>query len=177
MEEDTDLDTRLALLLRLKFILREFDCELTREAVRLADEEADLMSRGRPASSLVGLRKRLQNSFLTFCETPEFNPAVQALPDADKLIYRPETLPLSDATAKLSQPQKEALARLKNNQTKKAAYGQVDRFRKQFGTLGLSGLLRQTEEQQKLTDEQPATNKLEFSQEILREDIGADEEC
>lgn len=41
----------------------------------------------------------------------------------------------------------------------------------------MSGLLRQTEEQQKLTDEQPATNKLEFSQEILREDIGADEEC
>jgi len=33
-----------------------------------------MLNRGRPESSLEGLRKRLCNLFLQFIETPEFNP-------------------------------------------------------------------------------------------------------
>lgn len=54
-----DLDRRLDLLLQTKYICKEFDCELTREIIRLIDEEADLLSRGRPNDSLDGLRRRI----------------------------------------------------------------------------------------------------------------------
>ena len=34
------------------------------------------LSRGRNPKVLAGLRKRISHLFLTFCETPEFNPEV-----------------------------------------------------------------------------------------------------
>lgn len=53
---------------------QEFDCNLTREIVELIDREADLLNRGRSPKMLEGLRKRISSLFLTFVETPEFNP-------------------------------------------------------------------------------------------------------
>lgn len=64
LEEKLDLDARLDLLLQTKYITKEFDCELTREIIRLIDEEADLLSRGRSTQSLASLRKRIQTDFL-----------------------------------------------------------------------------------------------------------------
>ena len=42
--------------------------------MELCDREADLLNRGRSASSVDGLRKRILNLFLQFIETPDFNP-------------------------------------------------------------------------------------------------------
>lgn len=72
---DIDRDTRTEVLLSVKYTVREFDCPLTREIALLVDREVDLLGRGRPSASLEGLRKRLRTLFLTFCTTPEFNPA------------------------------------------------------------------------------------------------------
>lgn len=68
------IDERLDLLLHVKWTVKEFDCNLTREIVELVDREADMLNRGRSEKSLEGLRKRLANLFLQFIETPEFNP-------------------------------------------------------------------------------------------------------
>ena len=69
-------EERLDVLLHVKWTVKEFDCNLTREIVDLIDREADLLSRGRNPKVLAGLRKRISHLFLTFCETPEFNPEV-----------------------------------------------------------------------------------------------------
>jgi len=68
------IDERLDVLLHVKWTVKEFDCNLTREIVELIDREADLLNRGRDPRMLEGLRKRISSSFLTFIETPEFNP-------------------------------------------------------------------------------------------------------
>merc|ERR1712070_755630 len=68
------IDERLDVLLHVKWTVKEFDCNLTREIVELIDREADLLNRGRSESSLQGLRRRMLNLFLQFIETPEFNP-------------------------------------------------------------------------------------------------------
>ncbi|CAD8114686.1 unnamed protein product [Paramecium primaurelia] len=68
------LDERLDILVNTKWTVKEWDCNLTREIVDLIDREADMLNRGRPEPSLEGLRQRLQNLFLQFIETPEFNP-------------------------------------------------------------------------------------------------------
>merc|ERR1712010_102809 len=68
------VDERLDVLLHVKWTVKEFDCNLTREIVDLIDREADMLNRGRSEVSLEGLRKRLSNLFLQFIETPEFNP-------------------------------------------------------------------------------------------------------
>jgi len=68
------IDERLDVLLHVKWTVKEFDCNLTRDIVELIDREADMLNRGRSESSLAGLRKRLANLFLQFIETPEFNP-------------------------------------------------------------------------------------------------------
>jgi hypothetical protein len=70
------VDERLQILLHVKFTVKEFDCNLTREIVNLIDREGDLISRGRGEASLEGLRKRISNLFLQFIQTPEFNPEV-----------------------------------------------------------------------------------------------------
>ncbi|GMH47982.1 hypothetical protein TrRE_jg3452 [Triparma retinervis] len=67
-------DERLDVLLNIKWTVNEFDCALTRDIVELIDREADLLNRGRGESTLSGLRVRLNNLFLQFIETPEFNP-------------------------------------------------------------------------------------------------------
>merc|ERR1712194_344877 len=68
------VDERLDVLLHVKWTVKEFDCNLSRDVVELIDREADMLNRGRGESSLSGLRKRLSNLFLQFIETPEFNP-------------------------------------------------------------------------------------------------------
>lgn len=68
------VDERLDVLLHVKWTVKEFDCNLTREVVDLIDREADMLNRGRPEKSFQGLRRRLANLFLQFIETPEFNP-------------------------------------------------------------------------------------------------------
>eukprot|EP00698_Gefionella_okellyi_P004394 TRINITY_DN14057_c0_g1_i1.p1 TRINITY_DN14057_c0_g1~~TRINITY_DN14057_c0_g1_i1.p1 ORF type:complete len:396 (+),score=79.15 TRINITY_DN14057_c0_g1_i1:35-1189(+) len=67
------LDNRLDVLLHVKYTVKQFDCNLTREIVDLIDREADMLNRGRPDKSLAGLRHRTANLFLQFVETPEFN--------------------------------------------------------------------------------------------------------
>eukprot|EP00741_Cyanophora_paradoxa_P006492 tig00001003_g6285.t1 len=68
------IDERLDVLLHVKWTVKEFDCNLTRDLVDLIDREADMLNRGRSEKSLEGLRRRIANLFLQFCETPEFNP-------------------------------------------------------------------------------------------------------
>lgn len=41
------VDERLDVLLHVKWTVKEFDCDLTREVVDLIDREADLLNRGR----------------------------------------------------------------------------------------------------------------------------------
>merc|ERR1719265_1790905 len=73
------VDERLDVLLHVKWTVKEFDCNLTRELVDLIDREADMLNRGRSEKSLEGLRKRVANLFLQFIETPEFNPEAARL--------------------------------------------------------------------------------------------------
>lgn len=54
--------------------MKEFDCSLSREIVELVKREEDMLRRGRSDASLQGLRKRLNQQFLEFLKTPEFNP-------------------------------------------------------------------------------------------------------
>ena len=68
------IDERFQILLHIKYTVKEFDCNLSRDIVDLIDREGDLLSRGRDPKSLEGLRKRISNLFLQFMQTPEFNP-------------------------------------------------------------------------------------------------------
>jgi len=89
------VDERLDVLLHVKWTVKEFDCNLTRDIVELIDREADMLNRGRSESSLHGLRKRAANLFLQFVETPEFNPEAgrfQKVPH--ELIVRPNVRPI-----------------------------------------------------------------------------------
>lgn len=65
---------RLELLTHVRATVSEFECTLTKEVCSLIDREGDMISRGRPLASMLGLRQRLRTLFLTFCETPDFNP-------------------------------------------------------------------------------------------------------
>ncbi|KAH9600538.1 hypothetical protein LSM04_006794 [Trypanosoma melophagium] len=75
-ETPSSVEARLDVLLHVKWTVKEFDVPLTRELVELVDRESDLLQRGRTASSLKGLRTRLENLFKRFIATPEYNPAV-----------------------------------------------------------------------------------------------------
>jgi len=66
-------DERLDVLLHVKWTVKEFDCQITRDIAELIDREADLLNRGRPARSMEKLRIRLSNMFLQFIEDPKFN--------------------------------------------------------------------------------------------------------
>ena len=68
------VDERLDILLHVKLTVQEYDTKLTREVVDLLNREADLLLRGTRESNLAGLRKRIQNLFLRFCEDPQYNP-------------------------------------------------------------------------------------------------------
>lgn len=72
-------DERLALLQSIRRVVKEFDTKLTKELLDLLDREENLLTRGLRSDSLEGLRKRISNLFLTFCETPEFNPEAARL--------------------------------------------------------------------------------------------------
>mmetsp|Transcript_36333 Transcript_36333/g.95810 ORF Transcript_36333/g.95810 Transcript_36333/m.95810 type:complete len:211 (+) Transcript_36333:1024-1656(+) len=90
------IDERLDVLLHVKWTVKEFDCNLTRDIVELIDREADMLNRGRSEDSLKGLRKRVANLFLQFIETPEFNPEsarFQKVPQ--ELILRPNVRPIA----------------------------------------------------------------------------------
>ena len=48
------VDERLEVLLHIKWTVKQFDCQLTREICELVDREADLLNRGRSEKSLDG---------------------------------------------------------------------------------------------------------------------------
>ncbi len=90
------VDERLDVLLHVKWTVKEFDCNLTRDIVDLIDREADLMNRGRPEKSLVTLRRRISNLFLQFIETPEFNPEAARFQKVPReLVDRPYVQPIA----------------------------------------------------------------------------------
>lgn len=92
----SQVDERLDVLLHVKWTVKEFDCNLSRDVVELIDREADMLNRGRGEASLSGLRKRLANLFLQFIETPEFNPEAarfQKVPQ--ELTLRPNVKPIA----------------------------------------------------------------------------------
>merc|ERR1711904_563702 len=77
--------------LHVKWTVKEFDCNLTRELVDLIDREADMLNRGRPERSFTGLRKRTANLFLQFIETPEFNPEAMRFQKVPRELYQQST--------------------------------------------------------------------------------------
>merc|ERR1719240_1955376 len=79
------IDERLDVLLHVKWTVKEFDCNLTRE---LVDREADMLNRGRPEKSFKGCRQRLANLFLQFIETPEFNPEALRFQKVPRQLYQ-----------------------------------------------------------------------------------------
>jgi len=81
------VDERLDVLLHVKWTVKEFDCNLTREIVDLIDLEADMLNRGRPEKSFAGLRRRLSNLFLQFVENPEFNPEAMRYQKVPRQLY------------------------------------------------------------------------------------------
>ncbi len=70
--ENLSTDERLDVLLHVKWTVKEFDCNLTRDIVQLVDREADLLNRGRSAKTMRDARKRLSNLFLNFCTQPQY---------------------------------------------------------------------------------------------------------
>jgi hypothetical protein len=82
------IDERLDVLLHVKWTVKEFDCNLTREIVDLVDREADMLNRGRPEKAFKGSRQRLANLFLQFIETPEFNPEALRFQKVPRQLYQ-----------------------------------------------------------------------------------------
>jgi hypothetical protein len=68
------LDSRLEILLKCKWTVKENSSALTRDICDLVDREADLLKRGRAASSMTGLRNRLNRQFLLYIQDSENNP-------------------------------------------------------------------------------------------------------
>eukprot|EP00026_Physarum_polycephalum_P009726 Phypoly_transcript_09860.p1 GENE.Phypoly_transcript_09860~~Phypoly_transcript_09860.p1 ORF type:complete len:436 (+),score=95.01 Phypoly_transcript_09860:40-1308(+) len=68
------VDQRLDVLLHVKWTVKEFSTQLTKDIIELIDREADLLNRGRSEKSVEALRQRISNMFLRFIETPDFNP-------------------------------------------------------------------------------------------------------
>ena len=73
----TTVDVRLANLLEFKKMMdksnQEHKCDLIQMILSLIEREVDMLQRGRPDSSLVGLRQRLNNLYLNYIESPLFN--------------------------------------------------------------------------------------------------------
>lgn len=86
-------DTRLDLLLNIKYTVKEFDGALIKEIVTLIDREADMLGRGRPNSSLEGLRARLKNLFQIFISDPKYNPGASSFNKQPISSRDPRTLP------------------------------------------------------------------------------------
>ena len=81
LNSSTTVDVRLANLLEFKKLMeehnKEYPCSLIQKILELIERESDMLQRGRPDSSLEGLRQRLNNLYLNFIETPTFNPEAQ----------------------------------------------------------------------------------------------------
>ena len=81
LNQSTSVDVRLANLLEFKKLMEEHNkerpCSLIQKILELIERESDMLQRGRPDSSLEGLRQRLNNLYLSFIETPTFNPEAQ----------------------------------------------------------------------------------------------------
>eukprot|EP00941_MAST-03F_sp_MAST-3F-sp1_P000081 g81.t1 len=93
-------DERLDVLLHVKWTVKEFDCNLTRDIVNLIDREADLLNRGRNEKTLEGLRKRISQAFLEFIETPEFNPEAARFQRVPRdLMKEPDRRPIAPRKA------------------------------------------------------------------------------
>jgi hypothetical protein len=73
-EASADSEMRLDVLVHVRMVVEPYGTPLTKDIVVLLQREADLLSRNTKAAVFVGLRQRLLNLFLQFCETPEFNP-------------------------------------------------------------------------------------------------------
>ncbi len=61
-------------LVHVRMVVEPHGTPLTKDIVVLLQREADLLSRNTKTVVFAGLRQRLLNLFLQFCETPEFNP-------------------------------------------------------------------------------------------------------
>lgn len=144
--EGSLLDQRLDVLLQVKWLCKEFDSELTREIISLIDREADLLARRRSQTTVAGLRRRILNLFLQFCETPEFNPQVlQLVSDTADIVFRPSTLPIIDFRS-LSPGHRERLSRVKMARQRRKAMGSLGEARETMhllaetaGTAGAGG--------------------------------------
>ena len=77
LNSSTSVDIRLKNLLEFKQLMEKYysykPCSLIQEIIALIEREADMLTRGRPDSSLEGLRQRLNNLYLNFIEIPIFN--------------------------------------------------------------------------------------------------------
>ena len=83
------------MLNHVKWTVKEFSDKLSKEICELIDRESDLLVRGRDVRTMAGLRKRIANLFLTFIQTPAYNPeafrySVQALAEAEREAEREE---------------------------------------------------------------------------------------
>lgn len=69
---------RVELLMSVKVTIREYKCLVTQRLAALIDREVYLLNFGYPVQSRMfdGLRERIQQQFVLFCKTPEFNPEV-----------------------------------------------------------------------------------------------------
>ena len=54
LQMSLSVEERLEVLLHVKWTVKQFDCQLTREIVELVDRESDLLNRGRSEKSVEG---------------------------------------------------------------------------------------------------------------------------
>ncbi len=66
--------TRLEFLVHVRLVVEQYASPLVTDIVALLQREADLLSRKSKPTVFSGLRQRILNLFLQFCETPEYNP-------------------------------------------------------------------------------------------------------
>lgn len=72
-QPNLSLADRLDALLNTKITVLKKQCDISSDIIELINREADMINRGRPESSLEGLRKRLCNLFLQYIENPKMN--------------------------------------------------------------------------------------------------------
>jgi len=96
---------RIDILLHVKYTVKEFDCELSREIIELIRREEDLLRRQRSETSLEGCRKRIQTLFLHFLSTPAFNPeAATFLRAPDTTAQHQHALKKTTLSSSLAKP-------------------------------------------------------------------------
>ena len=77
LNSSDSVDVRLLNLNSFKELMENYkrmnSCTLIDDIIALIEREADMLNRGRPDSSLEGLRQRLNSLYLNFIEIPIFN--------------------------------------------------------------------------------------------------------